>query len=72
MGFIAKGPSALNLEAVVQKKQESKPKLTDAERHERFVAMAKEVGADNDPASFERVFQRIVRPIQKAARVQKK
>ena len=39
-----------------------KPKLTDAERHKRFVAMAREVGASDDPKDFERAFRRIVPP----------
>jgi hypothetical protein len=35
------------------------PKLTDAERHARFVEMAKEVGASEDPKDFERAFERV-------------
>ncbi len=31
------------------------PKLTDAERHKRFVEMAKKVEASEDPADFDRV-----------------
>ena len=38
----------------------SKPKLTDTERHKRFVAMAREVKASNDPNDFDRVFNRVV------------
>ena len=30
-------------------KSKTKPKLTDAERHKRFVDMAREVGASDDP-----------------------
>lgn len=37
-----------------------KPKLTDAERHKRFVETAKEIGASEDPKDFERAFKRIV------------
>jgi hypothetical protein len=33
-----------------------KPKLTDAERHKRFVDMAKEVAASDDPMAFDRAF----------------
>jgi hypothetical protein len=39
-----------------------KPKLTDAERHKRFVAMAKEVDASEDPKDFERAFSAVVKP----------
>jgi len=35
-------------------------KLTDAERHKRFVAMAKEVEASPDAKDFERAFTKIV------------
>ena len=42
------------------RKQEPKPKLTDAERHKRFVDMAKEVEASEDPKDFERAFEKVV------------
>lgn len=38
------------------------PKLTDAERHKRFVDMAKEVEASEDPKAFERAFKKVVAP----------
>jgi hypothetical protein len=46
-----------------------KPKLTDAERHKRFVAMAKEVGASEDPKDFEQAFEKVVKkpPMQDAS-----
>jgi hypothetical protein len=37
-----------------------KPKLTDAERHKRFVDMAREVGASEDAKDFEKAFKRVV------------
>jgi hypothetical protein len=37
------------------------PKLTDAERHKRFVDMAKEVEASNDPKDFDRSFDAIAK-----------
>jgi hypothetical protein len=37
------------------------PKLTDAERHKRFVDMAKIVEASNDAKDFEAAFETIVR-----------
>jgi hypothetical protein len=37
-----------------------KPKLTDAERHKRFVDMAHEVEADESPEAFERAFANVV------------
>lgn len=38
------------------------PKLTDAERHKRFVKMAREVEADESPEAFDRAFKSVVRP----------
>jgi len=35
--------------------------LTDAERAKRILETAREVGADNDPASFEWAFESVVR-----------
>jgi hypothetical protein len=35
------------------------PKLTDAERHKRFVDMAKEVEASEDPKDFEKAFEKV-------------
>jgi hypothetical protein len=39
-----------------------KPKLTDAERHKRFVEMARKVEASNDPKDFEKAFKKVVSP----------
>jgi hypothetical protein len=36
------------------------PKLTDEERHKRFLEMAKEVGASDDPKDFEKAFKKVV------------
>jgi hypothetical protein len=41
-------------------KSARRPKLTDAERHKRFVEMAREVEASNDPKDFEKAFRKIV------------
>jgi hypothetical protein len=41
-------------------KSERKPKLTDSERHKRFVEMAHEVEASDDPNDFEEAFKKIV------------
>jgi hypothetical protein len=38
----------------------SKTKLTDADRHKRFVEMAKEVGASDEAHDFEKAFKKIV------------
>lgn len=35
-------------------------KLTDAERHKRFIDMAKEVEASEDPKDFEKAFRSVV------------
>jgi hypothetical protein len=43
-------------------KSASKPKLTDADRHKRFVEMARKVQASNDPKDFEKAFKKIVTP----------
>jgi hypothetical protein len=40
-------------------KTSRKPKLTDAERHKRFVAMAREVGASDDPKDFDKAFKKV-------------
>lgn len=36
-----------------------KPPLTDAERHKRFVSMAKEVGASKDAKDFDAAFSAV-------------
>jgi hypothetical protein len=36
-----------------------KTKLDDAERHRRFVDMAREVEASDDPKDFEKAFKKI-------------
>jgi hypothetical protein len=41
-------------------KSAKKPKLTDAERHKRFVEMAREVGASDDAKAFDKAFRKIV------------
>jgi hypothetical protein len=43
-------------------KAEPKPKLTDAERHRRFVETAHEVEADESPEAFDRAFEKVVSP----------
>jgi hypothetical protein len=43
-------------------KPASKPRLTDAERHKRFLDMAREVGAYDDKDAFDRAFKKVVRP----------
>jgi hypothetical protein len=42
------------------RKPQSKSKLSDAERHARFVAMAKEVAVDESPGAFDRAFDRVI------------
>jgi hypothetical protein len=36
------------------------PKLTDAERHKRFVEMAREVDASEDPREFDKAFKKVI------------
>jgi hypothetical protein len=38
-------------------KSARKPKLTDAERHKRFLEMARQVGASDDPKAFDDAFK---------------
>ena len=50
-------------------KSMKKPKLTDAERHKRFVEMAREVGASESPKAFDKAFERVTaRPQQRPAK----
>jgi hypothetical protein len=37
----------------------AKPNLTDADRHKRFVDMARQVGASDDPKDFEKAFKKV-------------
>lgn len=41
-------------------KRDAKPKLTDAERHKRFVEMAREVEASESPRTFDKAFRKVV------------
>ena len=43
------------------RKSAPKAKLTDAERHKRFVDMAREVEASHDPKEFELAFKKVIR-----------
>jgi hypothetical protein len=52
-------------------RKSAKPKLTDAERHKRFVEMAKQIGASNDPKDFERAFNMVSRSKSKTKTTRK-
>jgi hypothetical protein len=43
-----------------KRKAKPKPKLTHKERHQRFIDMAREVEASDDPKEFERAFGKVV------------
>jgi hypothetical protein len=43
----------------VTSKPKPKPKLTDADRHKRFVEMAREVEASDDPKAFDKAFKKV-------------
>jgi hypothetical protein len=43
------------------KSKSKKTKLTDADRHKRFVDMAKEVGASDNPKDFDKAFKRVTK-----------
>lgn len=49
------------------RKSAAKPKLTDAERHKRFVEMAKQVGASDDPKDFDKAFKKVASVKKKKA-----
>jgi len=44
----------------MRSKKPAKVKLTDSERHARFVEMAHKVGASEDPRDFDRAFKKVV------------
>jgi hypothetical protein len=56
-------------DAMPNKSSKLKPKLTDAERHKRFVEMAKEVGASEEPKDFEKAFKSVTAPPNRKAGV---
>lgn len=37
------------------------PKLTDAERHARFVHTARELGVDESPEAFDKAFDKVMK-----------
>ena len=47
---------------MVMPKTKAKAKLSDADRHKRFVDMAREVEASDDPKAFDKAFKRVVPP----------
>jgi hypothetical protein len=50
------------------KKPKRRPKLTDPERHARFVEMAREVGASENPKAFDRAFESVAQPPKEPSR----
>ena len=54
--------------ATKRKPAKPKAKLTDAERHKRFVAMGEEVGASKDPKAFEKAFKTVTAKPSKAGK----
>ena len=45
----------------MEKEKPIKAKLTDAERHQRFKDMAKEVGASEKPSDFDKAFKTVTK-----------
>ena len=41
------------------------PKITDEERHQRFVETARDVEASDKPEDFDQAFEKIVKPKEK-------
>lgn len=48
--------------AFMATKSAKKPRLTDAERRKRFIDMAREVEASDDPKDFDKAFKKAVQP----------
>jgi hypothetical protein len=51
------------MSAATTTKSRRLPKLTDAERHKRFLDMAQTVGAPDDKDAFDKAFAKVVKPI---------
>jgi hypothetical protein len=51
-----------------KKRSKRLPKLTDAQRHERFVQMAREVQASDDPAEFDKAFKTVMSSLPRPRR----
>ena len=47
---------------ICDSKPKTKPDLTDADRHKRFVDMAREVQASDDPKAFDKAFKKVAKP----------
>lgn len=52
--------------SIMARKPKRKSKLTDAERHKRFVEMARQVGASDDPRDFDKAFKKVASSKRKA------
>lgn len=50
----------MDKKATSARKSQSAHRLTDAERHKRFVEMAREVGASDRPQDFDKAFKKVV------------
>jgi hypothetical protein len=50
-------------------KTKPKPKLSNKERHKRFVEMARKVEADESAESFERAFQGVIPSVAPSKRL---
>lgn len=55
-------------QATSARKSQSTRKLTDAERHKRFVDMAREVGASDNPKDFDKAFRKVTSVKRKKGR----
>jgi hypothetical protein len=53
------------MSVLMPRKTLAKPKLTDAERHKRFVEMAREVGASDKSDDFDKAFKRVTSDAKK-------
>jgi len=50
-------------------KTKPKPKLSNKERHKRFVDMAREVQADENPEAFDQAFERVISSVAPSKRL---
>ena len=46
----------------MSKKPTAKPKLTDEERHKRFIEVARKIEASDDPEDFEKALKKVILP----------
>lgn len=61
------GPTMIRSKSTGKKSGLSKAKLSDSERHERFLDVAKNVEASTDARNFDRAFNAVASPRRNAS-----